>query len=339
MAGSEQLENIEFFKGKRVLVTGHTGFKGAWLSAVLNFMGADASGYALEAQPGCLYEKICGDELIHSVTGDLLDSRLLEQTVREIQPEIIIHLAGFGGKQDCLEDPVRAFQTNLMGSTILLEALRECPSVKSIVLESVCRSFEYESGGLDDSEGEVLGGADPYSSSKICMEYMARDYREIYFQTDRRVAGVAVVRTGNILGGMVHGESADADVDVEYIGNTPAGNEHIQARGISAAPNIVVVDSDDGIHRLLLPKCRQSVLDVLDGYLSVSRMIYERPAIYSGEWEVESEKESRSGFSCEKEARQQEEFFNCCINGETVRGICMERISQYYGKACLNVCR
>ena len=82
MAGSEQLENIEFFKGKRVLVTGHTGFKGAWLSAVLNFMGADASGYALEAQPGCLYEKICGDELIHSVTGDLLDSRLLEQRER-----------------------------------------------------------------------------------------------------------------------------------------------------------------------------------------------------------------------------------------------------------------
>ncbi len=314
MAGSEQLENIEFFKGKRVLVTGHTGFKGAWLSAVLNFMGADASGYALEAQPGCLYEKICGDELIHSVTGDLLDSRLLEQTVREIQPEIIIHLAGFGGKQDCLEDPVRAFQTNLMGSTILLEALRECPSVKSIVLESVCRSFEYESGGLDDSEGEVLGGADPYSSSKICMEYMARDYREIYFQTDRRVADVAIVRIRGDFDGMAHDKPVNADAAMN-IGNDLAGDGEIQAADIPSGSDTTVEESCAGIHRLILTECRQPVLDVLDSCLTVSRLLYTKPTVYAGEWDIGLKHNSKSGSNCKNIVD---------------RKSCMRIISDYY---------
>ena len=323
MTGSGKMENKDFFKGKRMLVTGHTGFKGAWLAAVLNFMGADAAGYALAAQPGCLYEKICGDELIHSVTGELLDSRLLEQTVREVQPEIVIHLAGFGCRRGCLEDPVRAFQTNLMGSTVLLEALRKCSSVKSIVLESNCQSFEDKSDSPVYNGEEGFGEADPYSSSKICMEYMAQDYQDLYFQTDRLITGIAVVRAGSVSGSMAHDESTDADTNVEHMGNDLAG-------GFSSAPDLSVEESEDGIHRLLLPKCRQHVLDVLDSYLSVSRLMYERPLIYSGKWEIEQRQKNRSGSSCEKDVGQLKGFLKCRIDGATEREICMKIVSMYY---------
>lgn len=337
MTGDERLENREFFKGKRVLVTGHTGFKGAWLSAVLNFMGAEAAGYALKAQQGSLYEKICGDELIHSITGDLLDSCLLEQTVKELQPEIVIHLAGFGRRQDCLADPERTFQTNMIGSTFLMEALRKCPSVKSIVLESLSRSFEDESGSMDYND-EVLDGADPYDSSKICMEYMARDYRELYFQTDSRMTGVAVVRSGRVSGGMVHDKSVKADNAVMHIENDSAGDGYIQAGNISSALDTAAEESCVGIHRLILPECRQPVLDVLDGYLSVSRLLYEEPTAYAGEWNIEPRQNSKSGLLCEQDTGQAEEFFKCRIDGKTAREICMRRISQYYSNACMNVC-
>lgn len=346
MTDGGQLENVEFFKGKRVLVTGHTGYKGAWLAAVLNFMGADAAGYALAPEPGCMYEKICGDGLIHSMTGDLLDSSLLERTVEEIQPEIVIHLAGFGRRQDCLSEPVRTFQTNLMGSTVLLEALRKCTSVKSIVLESSyrlleessCQSFQESSyrpleesscqqfeesaralrgrsigidcGGKASFRGVSFRGADLYAGSKACMEYMARDYCRRYFQTDSRMTGVAAVR----------------------VGSDPSGGGHMQAGVVWPASNYTVEKTADGIYRLSVSACREPVLEILDSYLTVSRLLYENPAAYAGEWDIVPGQGSSPGGACEKAGGQPEGFSRCRIDGETEREICMRVISEYYRK-------
>lgn len=309
MISDGRLDNVKFFKRKRVLVTGHTGYKGAWLAAVLNYMGANAAGYALAPEPGCLYEKINGDRLIHSVTGSLLDSSLLEQTVTEIQPEIVIHLAEYGSRRDCLREPVQTFQTNLMGSMALLEALRKCPSVKSIVLESVNQKSEDKRSSPSGSNGETFGRADPYISSKVCMEYMVRDYRELYFQSGRRMTGFAVVRVGN---SMKEGRSIQSGMDLSDLKSA-------------------VKEPAAGTHRLPLPQERQSILGILDSYLAVGRLLYEKPAVYEGEWNLELMRECKSGLICEKADRRPKEFLSCRMGGDIECGICMKMISAYYG--------
>lgn len=308
MISDGRLDNVKFFKGKRMLVTGHTGYKGAWLAAVLNYMGANAAGYALTPEPGCLYEKINGDRLIHSVTGSLLDSSLLEQTVTEIQPEIVIHLAEYGSSRDCFREPVQTFQTNLMGSMALLEALRKCPSVKSIVLESVNLKSEDKSSNPSGSAQETFGRADPYISSKVCMEYMVRDYRELYFQSGRRMTGFAVVRVGRSIEG---DGGTQLEIDLSDIKS-------------------VVEESASGTHRMSLPQERQSVLGILDSYLAVGRLLYEKPTVYAGEWNLELMQGCKSGWICENAARWPKELLKCRLGGETEREICMKIISAYY---------
>ena len=350
-------KNIEFYKGKRVLVTGHTGFKGAWLTAVLNFLGADAAGYALAPEPGCLYEKIGGDELIRNVTGDLLDSGLLGRTVQMFQPEIVLHLAAFGFIKECFMEPLRAYRTNLMGSAVLLETLRNCPSVKSIVLVSTDKVYKNKGDGASYQEEDALDAADPYSCSKICMEYLARDYRVSYFQTDSGKAGIAVVRASNVL----------------------AGGDHVKTRLI---PSILKSVSEGSAVQLRNPSQTrpwQSVLDALDAYLTVARMMYEKPSAYAGEWNIgpgrdgirpvswvfDKIRESFEGLdyreggqfqvaesktlgldiqkaldrlewmprmSCEETVRQTAEFFKCQTEGQKEREICTRMIAAYYGQ-------
>ena len=135
-------KNIQFYKGKRVLVTGHTGFKGAWLTAILHYLEADSVGYALSAEPGSLYCKMHGDGLIRNVTGDLGNTACIKKTVTEFQPEIVFHLAAFGFVKECFADPLRAYRDNVLGTANLLEALRTCDSVRSIVLVSTDKVYE-----------------------------------------------------------------------------------------------------------------------------------------------------------------------------------------------------
>jgi len=321
MALSKRLENVEFFKGKRVLVTGHTGFMGAWLSAVLNIMGADAAGYALAPQPGGMYEKLCGDSLIHHVAGNLLDSSLLEQTVSEFQPEIVLHLAGNGWKQDGMEEPVLTYQTNVMGSAVLLDALRKCHSVKSIVLVSVCPPLEGY-GSLIQNDGEAFCGAGVYSGSKMCMEYVARDYYELYFHTESRMTGVAVVRVGN---------ASDPSAVSDRSGQKQAGILPSDA-GCTEEKN------GGGRHRLQLSGSGRPVLDVLDGCLTIARLLFENPAAHAGAWEIGlgqscGTQPDGAGIYRQREESPQQEASQCQSCGETERESCMREITEYYGKA------
>lgn len=256
--------NHEFYKGKRVLVTGHTGFKGAWLTALLNYMDVNGLGYALLPEANSLYEKIQGDTLITNVTGDLLDVSLLERTIQEFKPEIIIHLAAFGFIKECYNEPVKAYQTNVIGSMNLLESIKKCDSVRSVVLVSTDKVYDNKGDGALYRECDAIGGLDPYSNSKSCMELLVRSYYASYFQTERKNLGVATVRASNVL----------------------AGGDHIQTRLI---PSILcALDSGTSVElrNPLQTRPWQSVLDALNGYLTIARYLYESPLGYSGAWNI-----------------------------------------------------
>lgn len=264
MISDSRARNRNFYKNKKVLITGHTGFKGAWLTCILNELGADALGYALTPEEGCLYEKINGNNIIQSVIGDLEDYSLLKSTVMDFQPEIIVHLAAFGFMNECFKDPRRAYSSNVMGTVNLLEVIRECNTVKSVVIVSTDKVYANKGDGAVYTENDKLGGESPYSCSKSCMEFVVKDYYDTYFKNSARKIGIGVVRASNVL----------------------AGGDHIQTRLI---PSILKsIDEGNPVELRNPNQTRpwQSVLDALDGYLTVGRYLFENPEEYTGAWNI-----------------------------------------------------
>lgn len=195
------MADLKFYSGKRVLVTGHTGFKGAWLCKILSSCGADVCGYALlpPTQPN-LYD-LCGvGEEIRSVTGDVRDLQHLSRTFAEFQPEIVFHLAAQPIVRDSYKDPVYTYETNVMGTVNVLECARKCTSVKSVV--NVTTDKVYWNDETPDHafrEEEPLDGYDPYSNSKSCSELVTHSYRKsFFFNAD---CAISTARAGNVIGG------------------------------------------------------------------------------------------------------------------------------------------
>ena len=257
-------KNLAFYRGKRVFVTGHTGFKGAWLTAMLHELGAEATGYALAPAEGCLFEKMDGEVMLHSIIGDVRDSEKLCAAVLEAQPEIVIHLAAQAIVKDCFDNPRYAYETNVMGTVNLFEAIRQCPSVKSVVVITTDKVYENKGDGAVYVETDPLGGIDPYSSSKTCMEHIAYTYRQSYLQTEERAAGVSTVRASNVLG----------------------GGDHVQSRLIPSILNSIAAGKPVELRNPHQTRPWQSVLDALNGYLSIGRLMYQEPQRYSGEWNI-----------------------------------------------------
>ena len=349
-------KNRAFYKGKRVLLTGHTGFKGSWLTAILHYLQAETMGYALEPDAGCLFERIHGDTMIRSVCGNLSDQARLERAIQEFQPEIVLHLAAFGFVKECYEAPVQAYETNLMGSLHLLEALRKCSSVRSIVMVSTDKVYENLGDGANYKETDRLGGTGPYSGSKTCMEYLIQDYRETYFLTQEKKVGLAAVRASNVLG----------------------GGDHVQSRLIPTILRSAAEGKPVAIRNPNQTRPWQYVLDALNGYLSVARLLYQEPAAYSEAWNIGPKKdgirsvgwifeaincafhimekpngngigvaESQTlGLDIQKSLERLDwepilpieqtigkvvEFFNRQKAGEDEREICMQQINEFYG--------
>jgi CDP-glucose 4,6-dehydratase len=264
------MEGVEmiaaFWLGKRVLLTGHTGFKGSWLSLWLQSMGAEVVGYAL-APPTTpsLFEVAGITKGMTSVIGDIRDLAHLKAVFAEHQPEIVIHMAAQPLVRYSYVEPVETYSTNVMGVVNLLEVVRSSKSVKAVVNVTTDKCYENREWAWGYRENEAMGGYDPYSSSKGCAELVTAAYRNSYFHPDRyKEHGVAIAsgRAGNVIGG---GDWADDRLIPDIM------------RAISESRPVHVRNP----HAI---RPWQHVLEPLSGYLVLAQKLYEEGASYAEGW-------------------------------------------------------
>jgi len=190
--------DLSFWKGKRVFLTGHTGFKGSWLCRILVRAGAVVTGYSLAPDSDSNLFSICAVEnKIDSIIGDIRDNEKLKHAFIHAQPEIVIHMAAQPLVRKSYQEPAYTYEVNVMGTINILESTRLCTSVKSflnVTTDKVYRNNEWEWGYR---ESDQLGGHDPYSSSKSCSELITQSYNSVFFPN----TGVSTARAGNVIGG------------------------------------------------------------------------------------------------------------------------------------------
>ena len=192
--------DLRFYKGKKVLLTGHTGFKGSWMSVTLVNAGAEVVGYSSCSKTETRLFDLCGvkDQITH-IKGDVRDLDHLLEVFRTHQPEIVIHMAAQPIVRDSYKDPVGTYSTNVMGAVNICEAVRQTPSVRSFLNVTTDKVYENKEWEWGYRENEPLDGYDPYSNSKSCSELVTHSYKNSFF-TDSRVA-VSTARAGNVIGG------------------------------------------------------------------------------------------------------------------------------------------
>lgn len=257
--------NAEFWKGKRVFVTGHTGFKGSWLCLWLHRMGAKVSGYALSppTQPS-LFEMARVGELMDSRIGNVCDLPALEAAMREARPEIVIHMAAQSLVRYSYDQPVETFATNVLGTVHALDAVRRVPTVRAVVVVTSDKCYYNEEWVWGYREDSRLGGIDPYSGSKGAAELVVTAYRHSYFSEDRHAAGPAIAsaRAGNVIGG---GDWA-LDRLVPDIMRSLLKNEPTLIRNPQAT------------------RPWQHVLEPLNGYLTLAEGLYKEGHRFASGW-------------------------------------------------------
>ena len=200
-AGQMKLKS-EFYKGKKVLVTGHTGFKGMWLCKILTMFGAQVTGYALEsptAEGGKVFVESGVKAGINSTIGDIRDREKLMQVFAEAQPEIVLHLAAQPLVIESYKEPVLTYETNVMGTVNVLECVRQTESVKSFLNVTTDKVYENKEWPWGYRENEPLNGYDPYSNSKSCSELVTHSYKKSFFADGR--CAISTARAGNVIGG------------------------------------------------------------------------------------------------------------------------------------------
>lgn len=193
--------NSVFWKGKKVYLTGHTGFKGSWLSLWLQNMGALVKGYSLDVntQPSLFYEANVAKEM-DSEIGDIRDLEYLTKSMTDFNPDILIHMAAQPLVRLSYKEPVETYSTNVIGTVNVLEAARKCKDLKAIVCVTTDKCYENKEWEWGYRENEPMGGHDPYSSSKGCAELVASAYRRSFFSSEE-TASLATARAGNVIGG------------------------------------------------------------------------------------------------------------------------------------------
>jgi CDP-glucose 4,6-dehydratase len=257
---------MSFWQGKKVFLTGHTGFKGSWLCLWLNSLGAEVTGYALEPPTNpSLYELARVEELVSSVIADVRDLERLKAELVRVSPDVVIHMAAQPLVRDSYRIPVETYSVNVMGTVHLLESLRSCPGVKAVVNVTTDKVYENREWAWGYRENEPLGGYDPYSNSKGCSELVTAAYRSSYFNPrDYGQHGVAVAsaRAGNVIGG---GDWAADRLLPDIIRSILAG-EPVRIRN----PHAI--------------RPWQHVLEPLSGYLALAQRLYEDGAHYAEGW-------------------------------------------------------
>jgi CDP-glucose 4,6-dehydratase len=193
--------NLDFWKGRRVFVTGHTGFKGGWMVTWLKKMGAVVKGYSLEPNAKLsLFDVANVGEGVESEIGDIRNLDCLKKSILNFAPEIVIHMAAQALVRHSYQDPIGTYQTNIMGTVNLLESIRSCHSVRAVVNVTTDKCYENKEWVWAYRESEPMGGHDPYSSSKGCSELITSAYRASFFDSNSQIS-LASARAGNVIGG------------------------------------------------------------------------------------------------------------------------------------------
>jgi len=260
------LVNPRFWCGKRVFLTGHTGFKGGWLSLWLQQLGAEVTGYALDAptKPS-LFEAAFVARGMHSIIGDVRDGERLKHAMLDARPDIVIHLAAQPLVRYSYDNPVETYSTNVMGLVHLLEAVRATPGIKSVVNVTSDKCYENREWPWGYRENEAMGGYDPYSNSKGCAELVTASYRNSYFNPEKYAQhGIAIAsaRAGNVIGG---GDWALDRLIPDMLRAIGTGNP-VQIRN----PNAV--------------RPWQHVLEPLSGYLMLAEALHTTGPHYAQGW-------------------------------------------------------
>lgn len=200
MESMERLIDSDFYKGKKVLLTGHTGFKGSWMSVALVYLGAKVIGYSTCSKAETrLFDLCCVKEQITHIKGDVRDLAHLQEVFVACQPEIVIHMAAQPIVRTSYEDPVETYSTNVMGTVNVLECVRLNPCVKSFLNVTTDKVYENKEWEWGYRENEPLDGYDPYSNSKSCSELVTHSYKNSFF-ADGHTA-ISTARAGNVIGG------------------------------------------------------------------------------------------------------------------------------------------
>ena len=258
--------NADFWKGKRALLTGHTGFKGSWLTFWLSTLGAEVVGYSLSELPSQPNHFALLNLPIPSISGDVRDVCRLTACLNAHQPDIVFHLAAQAFVRRSYAEPLETFDTNVIGTASLLEACRKTESVKAIVVITSDKCYDNQEWVWGYRENDSLGGYDPYSASKGCAEIVAASYRNAFFPLERYGAShqtlLATCRAGNVIGGGDWG----ADRLIPDMVRATAVHEIIQIRNPDAI------------------RPWQHVLEPLSGYLLLGQGLLEGNAEFAEAW-------------------------------------------------------
>lgn len=250
--------DLGFYKGKKVLLTGHTGFKGSWMSVMLLNAGAKVIGYSSCSKTETRLFDLCGvKEQITHIKGDVRDFQHLLEVFHTYQPEIVIHMAAQPLVRLSYQEPVDTYSINVMGTVNVCEAIRRTPSVRSFLNVTTDKVYENKEWEWGYRENEPLDGYDPYSNSKSCSELVTHSYKNSFF-TDGRVA-VSTARAGNVIGG---GDFAKDRIVPDCVRAAVKGEDIIVRNPFSTRPY-------------------QHVLEPVYAYLTIARKQYENPEYQS----------------------------------------------------------
>jgi CDP-glucose 4,6-dehydratase len=253
--------NPAFWRGKRVLLTGHSGFKGSWLALWLDSLGAKVSGFSLDVPTSpSLFEAARVRESLRDTRGDVRDLHAVRAAMDEARPEVVFHLAAQSLVRQSYAQPVETYATNVMGTAYMLEAARSAASVRAVLIVTSDKCYDNRESGRAYVETDPIGGHDPYSSSKGCAELVTAAYRNSFFKETK--AGIASARAGNVIGG---GDWSQ-DRLIPDIYRAAAAREPVRIRNPKAV------------------RPWQHVLEPLAGYLLLAERLHAEGTPAAGAW-------------------------------------------------------